>query len=359
MATLTHHDLEQAELFLRGLYRLRRVQPLIWYVLKELPTLVDANQTSWNAVKPALRQADVMAWPEQAEHGKFQAALARNLHEHPLIGHFRQTGDPTAIKISDFLSRDRFHGTGLYDELYRGLRYEDQFAMNLQPLGPQWDTIVVARDKRSFTERDRLLLNLLRPHIAQAYRQSRVFSRLARRIDAQRGEPATTQIVLDANDRIIVYPAGAQRWIEWYFDGLPNTPQHLPDVAQRWLADARGRQLAGKLERVPTPLRVRRFGRQLIVRLIPLDESRGTVLMLEERADSATGNRFAGLRLTPRQMEVLLEVQKGKRNEEIAAALGIRPLTVKKHLEHIFDRLGVESRTAAVARLHEANTIRR
>jgi DNA-binding CsgD family transcriptional regulator len=117
--------------------------------------------------------------------------------------------------------------------------------------------------------------------------------------------------------------------------------------------------LAGKLERVPTPLRVRRFGRQLIVRLIPLDESRGTVLMLEERADSATGNRFAGLRLTPRQMEVLLEVQKGKRNEEIAAALGIRPLTVKKHLEHIFDRLGVESRTAAVARLHEANTIRR
>lgn len=33
----------------------------------------------------------------------------------------------------------------------------------------------------------------------------------------------------------------------------------------------------------------------------------------------------------------------------IAAVLGLRPRTVQKHLEHIFDKLGVDNRTAAVA----------
>jgi DNA-binding NarL/FixJ family response regulator len=47
-----------------------------------------------------------------------------------------------------------------------------------------------------------------------------------------------------------------------------------------------------------------------------------------------------------------LAVEKGQHNNEIASELGVRPRTVKKHLEHIFDKLGVDNRTAAVARLH-------
>jgi DNA-binding CsgD family transcriptional regulator len=43
-------------------------------------------------------------------------------------------------------------------------------------------------------------------------------------------------------------------------------------------------------------------------------------------------------------------VTRGKSNEEIRSILGISPGTVKKHLEHIFQKLGVESRTAAAAR---------
>jgi hypothetical protein len=38
MATLSRRDLEQIEIFLRGLYKPRRVEPLIWYVLTELPS---------------------------------------------------------------------------------------------------------------------------------------------------------------------------------------------------------------------------------------------------------------------------------------------------------------------------------
>ena len=54
--------------------------------------------------------------------------------------------------------------------------------------------------------------------------------------------------------------------------------------------------------------------------------------------------------LTVRQVELMRLVAAGYTNAEIAVALYLSPHTVRKHLENIFDRLGVTSRTAAVAR---------
>lgn len=53
------------------------------------------------------------------------------------------------------------------------------------------------------------------------------------------------------------------------------------------------------------------------------------------------------LGLSPKQAEVLLWVAQGKTNAETALILGISEGTVKKHLEHIFEKLGVEKRGAA------------
>lgn len=55
------------------------------------------------------------------------------------------------------------------------------------------------------------------------------------------------------------------------------------------------------------------------------------------------------LGLTPREAEVLGWVARGKTNVEVAAALFISPQTVRKHLENIFEKLGVRTRTAAAA----------
>ncbi len=52
-------------------------------------------------------------------------------------------------------------------------------------------------------------------------------------------------------------------------------------------------------------------------------------------------------RLTPREAEVLFWVIKGKTNKDIGEILGTSPRTVNKHLEHVFEKLGVETRTAA------------
>lgn len=54
------------------------------------------------------------------------------------------------------------------------------------------------------------------------------------------------------------------------------------------------------------------------------------------------------LGLTPREAEVLLWIAQGKGNGEIATILGATEHTVKKHVQHIFSKLGVESRNAAL-----------
>jgi DNA-binding CsgD family transcriptional regulator len=56
--------------------------------------------------------------------------------------------------------------------------------------------------------------------------------------------------------------------------------------------------------------------------------------------------------LTPRQREVLRQVARGASNTQIARTLGLSDATVRKHLENIFLRLGVQSRTEALARVH-------
>ena len=55
--------------------------------------------------------------------------------------------------------------------------------------------------------------------------------------------------------------------------------------------------------------------------------------------------------LTPREHEVVGLVAEGKTNAEIARQLWISPGTVRRHLENVFAKLDVHTRTGAVARL--------
>ncbi|MGB6837848.1 MAG: response regulator transcription factor [Dehalococcoidia bacterium] len=63
-------------------------------------------------------------------------------------------------------------------------------------------------------------------------------------------------------------------------------------------------------------------------------------------------------RLSPRERQVLLSLMEGRRNKEIAAALGVSVGTVKTHLRHIFRKLNVSDRTAAVLVTLQPRSIR-
>lgn len=76
--------------------------------------------------------------------------------------------------------------------------------------------------------------------------------------------------------------------------------------------------------------------------------ARPTAQQPEVRAATPIAPAAAGL--TPREREVLRWLACGKTDADIAALLGLSPRTVHKHLEHVYVKLGVETRTAAVVR---------
>jgi DNA-binding NarL/FixJ family response regulator len=53
--------------------------------------------------------------------------------------------------------------------------------------------------------------------------------------------------------------------------------------------------------------------------------------------------------LTLREAEIIMWISRGKTNKDVAEILGSSPRTINKHLEHVFEKLGVETRTAAVS----------
>lgn len=72
------------------------------------------------------------------------------------------------------------------------------------------------------------------------------------------------------------------------------------------------------------------------------------LMVMQESSDQAAMDALSQeFKLTTREAEVLYWVVKGKTNRDIGDILGSSPATVKKQLEHIFAKLGVETRTAA------------
>ncbi len=72
------------------------------------------------------------------------------------------------------------------------------------------------------------------------------------------------------------------------------------------------------------------------------------LIIMQEVSDESVIDAIAlSFKLTPKEAEVLYWVVKGKINRDIGDILGSSPMTVKKHLERIFAKLGVETRTAA------------
>jgi len=73
----------------------------------------------------------------------------------------------------------------------------------------------------------------------------------------------------------------------------------------------------------------------------------------EFKPDFSTFEPLLKLGLTPRAAEALLWLAQGKTNSDIATILGITESTVKKHVQEMFEKLGVETRGAATVRALE------
>lgn len=154
------------------------------------------------------------------------------------------------------------------------------------------------------------------------------------------GEPAAPQA------RLVWQTPLARRWLPTYFEGEPDT---VPPALVRWLAPAAQGALPSAAEEF-RPLTVRQGDRQLVCSLQGRTVDDDWLVVLREVGDAAGVQALQqAFGLTLRESEVLYWVAKGKTNRDIGDILGASPATVKKHLERIHTKLGVETRTAAAA----------
>jgi DNA-binding CsgD family transcriptional regulator len=142
-------------------------------VLPGLAALVGCDVITYNEIGPDHGQTRYTDYPSGALDPATQPVFAAYVHEHPLVNHYRATGDGEPVMISDFLSRERFHRLGLYAEFLRGIPVEHQVAVSLP--GPDQTVIGVAmsRARRDFCDEDRALLSVLRTPLTAALLRAR------------------------------------------------------------------------------------------------------------------------------------------------------------------------------------------
>ena len=140
--------------------------------------------------------------------------------------------------------------------------------------------------------------------------------------------------------------AEVRAWLEANWDptlSLIDWRNRLVDSgwgAPHWPRAWHGRDLPVGLVPAAAALEVRRFAEA--------GRTDWQMLVLEERGSPPGPASLVALGLTAREAEVLYWIAQGKSNPDIAVILGANVRTVHKHVEHIFQKLGVETRNAAM-----------
>lgn len=168
---------------------------------------------------------------------------------------------------------------------------------------------------------------------------------LDRAVQQQRWSDAALQraldravIVVDAADRICFLARPAERLLRRFFPAAP-----LPALPS-----------ALRVLRGAAQVTAERDGHTLIAqRAEPPREDGMIMITLEPKPPPADPDQLRPLGLTPRETEILFWIAQGKTSPEIGTILGLAPATVKKHVESILPKLGVETRLAAALRAHE------
>ena len=329
MPSLTRSDAESILRFVAEAESLGGNEPFTGELLVELGHLVQADWISYCELDRVRRRGRLQVDRvgdeynvEELDEGVFWGVV---INEHPVcLRH--QLGDVAALKLSDFVSRRQLHNSRLYELWFKpeGVEHE----LNVPIPSPLWHTKTFLFDRtgpRDFTERDRLVLDQLQPHLARLWQAARTRRLLAAALAGleHAAETDSQGVILLGSDREIEFASAPARRLlgEFFQDGRSA---RLPHGLDEWLE-------AGARE----PLVRQRGPRRLSI------ERSGDALLLEVQQ--------AEVLLTRREREVLSWVARGKTNAEVARLLWLAPSTVRKHLENVYAKLGVSTRTAAVA----------
>ncbi|HUF59090.1 MAG TPA: helix-turn-helix transcriptional regulator [Actinomycetota bacterium] len=231
------------------------------------------------------------------------------------------------VTTSDHFSRERRSAFEAGPSYHAEFGILDTMCVRIGPPGAR---VVLNRCDRDFDRRDRLLMHELQPHLFGLWEAGSIRRRLRAALAALDHQDAEGVVFVSDRGDVEFASASARRLLRTHLGG-GTAP--LPAAIATWRENGHD-----------VPLVIPSSGTRLVVRAA---DGGSTLLLTEEAAGLAL--------LTPREREVVRCVAAGLSNEEIAQRLWIEVPTVRKHLEHVYGKLGVRSRTAAVAKLRLAS----
>jgi DNA-binding CsgD family transcriptional regulator len=315
-----------------------------WLLDKALPALVPSDWLSYNEVD-LLEPQKTLAILKPDSQSFFETLFPRFqqlAHQHPLVVRQLQSENFPVHKISDFLTQEAYHELDLYRDVYRPMGVEFQIAATIR-LSPSLVTaFALARHERDYSEQDRAILELLRPHLVVAFNNLSLHATREIRLrdsEIALSELSSATLVVNSRGRILYHTGPCRQWV-----GVTD-PGRLPEQLLHWMKRT---VAAGNRE----PLSWKSDSGEIEIRAVPTSSPERHLLVLSKKEPRPIGSRSpAAEALSRRQFEVARWIREGKTNADIARILGISPRTVQKHVEHIFEKLGVETRVAVATKL--------
>jgi DNA-binding CsgD family transcriptional regulator len=329
--TLSAGDAERLLRFVADAETIGGDQPFTGELLVELGHLIEGDWVTYTEVDHVHRRSLLYLQRPGDEDDGAEEINDRDwelMHEHPVCQRWRREGRFTALRLSDVITSSELRRNRWYAEYFRPWGISHELKVRLP--SPPWHarTFMFNRNsgRRDFTKRDRVVLDLLAPHFTRLWQSARTRRLLASALEALDSAPETELrgiVLLGAGGQVEFASAPALRLLRQAFP--PAAAGRLPAQLVDWLESSSAEPLVHKTA----------TGRVIVRRH---DET----LLFEEKETS--------IELTSRERDVLLWVSRGKTNAEIAEILWVAPSTVRKHLENIYAKLGVNTRTAAATR---------
>jgi DNA-binding CsgD family transcriptional regulator len=320
-------------------------------VLSVMRELIPADMASYNEISREPPAALVVGDPPDAL-GEVTPARQRQFAEliwqNPLAAHFTRTGDVSAQRMSDFISRRDLHRLELYDLFYRPIGTEHQLAFTV-PAEGRLIGITLNRCKQDFDDADRELLDRVRELVVPLYRSLLDRARLRAvlgALDSVGAEQAPLAVfVVHSGGALEAIHARAERLLS-----ILAAEHHVLAELREWAHMRRHRR---RILSSGEPLRLSLREGELLATYVHGDPGGLDAIALHAGRRPAT-EVLSALGLTARQARVLELICEGESNAEIALTLTLSEHTVRHHIEEIYRRLGVRSRAGAANRAAQA-----
>lgn len=332
---------------LRDLYRASDMASFPAISLRLINRLISSQSSSYNEIDLCTGTARVFYEPDAVRKlaEEMKPRFWEFRHQHPLMARYEAGLDEGVHKISDFIREEDLIKTDLYREVLSKLGVIDCLSFVLES-SSRFKIFFAINSDKIFTERDRAVAILLQPHLIQGFENAQAFTHaqaltlMDRRAHVVEGDYG---VILAGQSGKIIYanPLGSEH-LAAIFPG--SLQEHLPGtIFQEILQSKEQSSLQPHL-----PLEIVREDKIYLIRFAQPDEGHWLLVTRCVQSDYILKRLVNSLELTERQCQVVLWLAHGKTNEEIGMILGLSDRTVAKHLQRIFERLGVENRHAAI-----------